>query len=140
MVNANELRIGNWLFRTESNTMDGVTEVEFIPTKVIGISEEDGILVNDGFLETDEVEELRPIPITEQLLIDIGFSRESEIEVGLGIMLKSFSDKDGYRVFCSSKMGFIFDGIDVCVVHDLQNLFFSRHKKELELNFNNGTK
>lgn len=121
MIQANELRIGNWIRYKE------------IPTIVLGIN-----ALDQKYLDPDgdiyDLKQCYPIPLTEEILLKCVFEKSSD---GEHFFIGHFG-------FC-----LVYDGQDYCVkpriiddlviaycknLHQLQNLYFALTGKELEVN------
>lgn len=128
-MTAQEIRLGNYL-----NTENGVGEVFNILRSYVRV-----FLDND--LQENQVryEDLKPIPITKQWLLDFGFN-ENSTDCGTKFYTKEFNNEK----YCD--LAFI-EGdkngiLEVCLfpyenffryqyVHEIQNLYFALTKKEL---------
>lgn len=111
MIQANELRIGNWVYE----------EGEKLTQIVVG-------------WQLDEGMETFGIPITEEWLTSLGFKRHDKYdEIGI-ITDYTFVYNDEIFIYCD--FDFVFDAgfvKKIEFVHDLQNLIFALTNKELIL-------
>lgn len=112
-IKKSELRIGNWIEEENHNRQ-----------KVI-------IQVNDGFcIDFAQRNNGNPIPLTEEWLIKFGFKKNTDNG--------DFNGNDCYYTHdnlkrCISLPNFIYDGIKIKYVHQLQNLYFALTNQELEV-------
>jgi len=116
MIQAQELRIGNWV------SFKGLWSGQIASVSKSGLIT---IIGNDGCFDD---EELQPIEITEHLLRHIGATE--------------FVDSDlllNHRVLCFAECrGVFYDKttlVDIPSLHKLQNLYFALTGKELEVKF-----
>ena len=124
MIQAKELRIGNLVNYSDSNSI----------FKVIGISEF-GIDCEDEIETTYmEFDNFNPIPLTEDWLLKFGFEKGIDKVYYIKskfIYIKVF-EKIGHVLLCRDKYDEhikISDNIEY--VHQLQNLYFAITNKEL---------
>ena len=135
MIQPQELRIGN-----NVNTEFGIAEVIGIYEDVVDVK---GVSVIDNSSENKisistrnfdgcvEYEKIQPIPLTEEILLKLGFEKSSDNEQWF----------IGIYGFC-----IVFDGVDWCFkprinddlivcylknIHQLQNLYFALTGEEL---------
>lgn len=111
-MQANELRIGNWLNGPEGNAqVTGIQNREVVEIGEIG----------------HVMEDVSPIPLTEEWLIKFGFEWH---EYGRCYNFEGFS-------IIKSKQGFVMlntgNDIGLEYVHSLQNLYFALTGKELTI-------
>lgn len=125
MIQPNELRIGN-LVMTEDKELGYVHEIkqEFNDDPYdITLKDENGLFLD--FM----IEELKPIPITEDILLRLGFDKyKSSWRMNKTVYAKDFcevyfGEKDIYVGFSPE--------VEIKYVHELQNFFFAHTKKEL---------
>lgn len=133
MIQANELRIGNYVYddfneihRVESVQSNRLIEYNGSGDPNVIISKLDGC---DRFYVSDYV---NPIPLTEEILLKCGFEK----------FLKGIKGSDIHDTY---RLGFfqienhfgiyLFHGIEIKHTHQLQNLFFaiSGHELNIEL-------
>lgn len=134
MITANELRIGNLI------DCFGICEVIKIGQKNIKISRETdtGLLLEKVPLNSLE---LKPIPITEEILMKCGFDKwnghkyfdknvdlDCSIQIALERNIMYLCGNDA----CTE--GHCFELQNVKYLHQLQNLYFALTGKELEIN------
>lgn len=119
MIEANELRIGNWVnikVEGKDGTFDGNYQIEEI--------RKDVILFNNGIHAAYRM--LYPIPLTEERLLKCGFERYS------GVKMR----KEGFG-FIGQISGLFFywskRELEISSLHQLQNLYFALVGKELEV-------
>lgn len=134
-MNTRELRIGNWVYAP--------TKCDYIPARIVNLGEKtwmgrtiDGKHI-DGLhdVEFDTLKNIKPIELTEQMLLDNGFVLN---ENGL------FKGKEGINLLRSGDgwEGVIFNKTSHCdfyrdkiYLHELQNLYYEINKKELDFKF-----
>ena len=124
MVNLYELRIGNFL------------EVELPPTgkrKTKRVSEirQKQVLLEGTWYHLDR---LIPIPITEEILLECGFTKFLWITEANVFTRDNFNcrlDENGLQVFGNDYSNMK----PVKYLHELQNLYFDLKEKELEIHF-----
>lgn len=113
MIQATELRIGNWVF--SKNRV----------RKIISVSRS-GILLLSGIGDSD-VKDIYPIRLSKELLLEFGFS---ELHDGI------YKHKHLTEVFHTlDEFFFRYDGkfISSCkYLHELQNIYFALYKAELK--------
>jgi hypothetical protein len=117
MIQANELRIGNWL------------EFDIYGSKWIGqIDHTDFEFIFDNDLRC-----ANPIPLTEEWLLKFGFEQVYKSKMHSTYYLDGLS----YSFWYDTKKQYAnFRGVEFeCeFAHELQNLFFALRKQELTLN------
>ena len=126
-MEASELRIGNLIIGWSGN-------VEIIKSIVESKTWSGGFYALTDINKTG-IRELKPIPLTEEILLKAGFDNLGEYGFGIGEfhmestdnLRGDFLSKYVYRVI-SRKI------IEIQYLHQLQNLYFSLTGKELEIN------
>ena len=126
-MNANELRIGNWV--SIDNWVIDVDEIS-----------NDKIDISNG-IEPYDIKDIKPIPLTEEWLIRFGFHKSEAFRTkhiggfidglcelfmktnGSMFWVYSFSEVDGTIWFITK----------ITYVHQLQNLYFALTGEELNL-------
>lgn len=111
MINANELRIGNWVTVGPHSNFQ---------VKVI-----------------NEKNKFEPIPLSPQILEEFGFTHEWTDGFIKGRLDREGQyfirfNEEGYSFaweFCRN------ESVEIRYLHQLQNLYFALTKKELEINF-----
>jgi len=134
-MRSNELRIGNWLTGPE-----GKAQVTCIQNReVVEIGEIGHVM-----------EEVSPIPLTEDWLIRLGFERDSEGDFELYLNsdpehhIVFHADSDDVKTLalgfkCLLNSGTLYDGWrhwivrEIKHVHQLQNLYFALTSEELTI-------
>jgi hypothetical protein len=125
MIDAKELRIGNYVYDDTTKLVDTVWGIK--PDR------RNHVMVNDT-----EIESIKPIPLTEQWLIDFGFTTCDDswfYSLELGDNLDSFK-------ICALYTNEVLNGSFALLncracsvrfnhVHQLQNLYFALTGKEL---------
>ena len=116
-MEAKELRIGNNILFSDDSTIFEVVEID-----------KNGLHVKNDNEETwIELENFEGIKLTEEILMRLGFERN---------MYPLYSKDDFvYNIF--NKQVAInkqqITNVDICYLHELQNLYYSLTKKELTL-------
>lgn len=136
MIQANELRIGNYILHERKNPKFGnddapygVTEVKGIDDQ--GINRESGY---DGWLELAEYENVYPIPLTEEWLLKLGFEPGYFGFVIYIDMLELSYNTDTNELILGDAGELIYIPKKVLYVHELQNFYYSLVGKELKIN------
>lgn len=123
MIDIRELRIGNYVYLQNSKTPYKITEIGYSEIEhpryeVSGIS--------SGAVFRTYVENLNPIPLTEELLLKCGFEKHKwGIITYYNPLLELDADFHLKSVDCN---------IQVKYLHKLQNLYFDLTGQELEVN------
>lgn len=117
MVNANELRLGNWI------SYNG----KYYEVDEIWFDLDEGAYYTQDF----NINFISPIPLTEELLLKCGFERNKTYKRYFynGI---SISKYEGEKYFVFD--GWRFRAIDIKYLHQLQNLYFILTGEELTIN------
>jgi hypothetical protein len=122
-IQANELRIGNWVTYHDPDEGD-------MPCRI------DGTDIAKLEIDDDYRAKHSPIELTPEILEKCGFSKTSydgeswyEYEAKNGIVFCE-DDKNGY---CEVSLD-LYDCIRVKYVHELQNLYFALTGKEIKIN------
>ena len=130
-IKANELRIGNyvyWSVNPYKNNLEEITGI-FIDTE--GLVEKDEMIISTKTMDGELFSEFKPIPLTEERLLDFGFEYFEEHSIG-----KGYRDKISIRLNKDGGFYYVY-GIGeyslLKYVHELQNLVFALTKKELTL-------
>ncbi|WP_301704076.1 hypothetical protein [uncultured Parabacteroides sp.] len=148
MVDVRELKIGNYVYLQSSKTPYRITEIGY---SEIEYPRYEASGISSGAVFRTYVENLNPIPLTEELLLKCGFEKV------LGQQLFGFPQENFYRKFYEIKTskcplvmikenGYLChvvssDGefgcsfIPILYIHQFQNLYYSLSGKELEVNF-----
>ena len=120
MIQANELRIGNWIMDRggkmwQIDCWEYADKVASKPIEVIynGIK-------SQGHPYTEEIPYLQPVQLTIQLLINSGFKQIDKY---------TFVKKNIF--IHHRKSGFKYGKLIVTSMHQLQNLYFALTQKEL---------
>jgi hypothetical protein len=132
-MRSNELRIGNYL--------DWIVkeDVHF------GIARVEGMFLDHGqwFIDNDlrhciHIDELKPIPLTEEWLIKFGFERSAKTFVDGAYAVTFRRAKDGgwaiYDTSTDEGTNYLTPNLGFCEhVHQLQNLYFALTNIELTI-------
>lgn len=133
MIEANELRIGNWLFFKNMITPNTFIQVDawFMRQLVNDINDKNPKV--NGFYQ--------PIPLTPKRLEKLGFSNYQKLncdfeENGLYILhneviIHSYKDGKFYYGFLANDDDNLSFGIEIKSVHQLQNLIYALTGEEL---------
>ncbi len=136
-MEANELRIGNYVYPYADNKY-------YVPVKVESINSEginiclfmDQIDEDYQFKELgSEENQLSPIPLTEEWLVKLGFKKITDNANSIGDY--SYYKYKGVETSCIGKYGITIDGADSILikhVHQLQNLYHALTGEELKYN------
>jgi hypothetical protein len=123
MINANELRIGNYIFIANSHPIVLVDAIINDPFELY-VKDLDGIYIDYDYSLYAE-----PIPLTEEWLFRLGFNKYGdwfcEMNVNINISLvhkKTFIGQD-----CEVEIK------NITTVHQLQNLYFALTGEELQI-------
>lgn len=126
MINANDLRKGNWVHYyggSSHGIILGMKFSEFSDSNNISVSIEPPNA--SGWAGTD-LEDLTPIPLTEKILLKFGFKLENQWKEQKLYSIGAFS-----LVVENNKFEFEHTSTFIKDVHHLQNLYYSLFLKEL---------
>lgn len=112
MIQPNELRIGNWV------------KVEDACYKVVGVGLILAILNNGIKYDSYMFRKIYPIPLTEDLLVQLGFPNE---------YATMYETSDGWFLHIDDASHQTAIAIPVKYLHELQNAYFVATKKELDI-------
>lgn len=111
MIQAKDLRIGNWLFWADNKTEFEITI---------------GILISVEFWNHIENKDIKPIPLTEEWLIKFGFKKNKDC-------FKKFAYEVGmvgnHLWYLDNGSSMLIDRLEY--VHQLQNLYHALTGEEL---------
>ena len=131
MIDARELRIGNYIFWN-------IPQKKGVPHRIIGILERSLHTVPISIPDSRDVEEYEPIPLTPELLEKCGVDTASNETV---FKEKYLTAKNrGIHFFFRNNI-LEYSTVHSCnkthikYLHQLQNLFYCLTGKELEVNF-----
>lgn len=125
MIEAKELRVGNWL--TSKSFPKGPSQIRSIDSTIVKLGD---------YLEG--YENLKPIPLTAGILIKFGFVLQSQRKaIYIKGRLKLWLGHNGAIAYLKN------EDVDESYyipnnpqsVHQLQNLYYAIHKEELPINF-----
>lgn len=119
MIQASELRIGNWISHNgRCLKVKGVIPVEVFGTQVLTEK-------NDSYIDIEDIE---AIPLTTEILETCNMGNSERIKVQLTLMgEKDVNDGKIVETYVQWK------NIDVKYLHQLQNLVYFSNGKELEI-------
>lgn len=128
MINANELRIGNWLL-TDEDEMLQVNEIkqdfndcEYMIT----------FITSDDMYHDSIISECNPISLTEEILFKCGFVRTGLLyELGdCHFAIKIYNDK---FLLANPTYQMVYELNNFASLHQLQNLYFALTGEELNV-------
>lgn len=124
-MQANELRIGNWVNHLEH----GFIKVNDLPYMIDADNSKEGYLINEMWID-----EHKPIPLTPEILEKCGFEKEGITSMSLSGFPCYFKiDKGSLECYGIHWVGKIIQ-IECQYLHQLQNLYFSLTNQELQIN------
>lgn len=144
-----ELRIGNWVYCNKSyiNKPVKITGISVVDRRDdhTGIYEEFIYLNEHDLLKEEEFndkwihykqgvltpEDITPIPITEQILLDCGFEKLGENYWGIEHFKISFQQDKFWYLFENYSVDFNIPDIEINSLHALQNLYYALTGTEL---------
>lgn len=125
MIDVKELRIGDYVYLFRSTTPSKITDIGY--SEIEDNRYEAGGISSESVFRT-YVENLNPIPITEELLLKCGFEKHQWGDT------TSF-----YHPLIELNAHFCLKGVDYNIpvksLHQLQNIYFVLTGKELEIKF-----
>jgi len=127
MIQANELRIGNWVYIT-----DTLTQLFYKQEVQINIH---NLMYLCGECKEPFELNIEPIPITEEWLLKFGFKEKKDNDGIFGFKLKNFWYINEYQFRLSDFIethGMLIDN-KIHYVHQLQNLYFALTNQELTI-------
>lgn len=128
MIKSNELRLGNWV-----NFGVLTVPIKSIYTESV-LEDKTSVYVklNDKLSNYClDIKDISPIPLTEEILLKIGFRKIGSNEYYLDkFMIECFSD--GFYFTGGEGVRF---GDSIEYLHQLQNMYYALHKEELEVKF-----
>ena len=121
-----ELRIGNWVYSQEIGKNVQISAIN-----------EDGFSFKDCVtLDYPSIEEIHPIPLTEEILLSCGFEKRGVIfRINNGSSHQfdvNYSPSRDIFYYDSSKYS-IYTEVEIKHLHQLQNLYFALTGEELKL-------
>jgi len=147
MIDAKQLRIGNYLQPTEKAIKELLEQEMDIKPKSLGevtsIDNDEIRLYIDSMEIEFYYEDVQPIPLTEEWLLKFGFSKNEndvlQIETTLMPLSITLSDNypdEKYKAWVYEDENFRYHIIsdNIKYVHQLQNLYFDLTNEELNLN------
>lgn len=124
-MNANELRIGSLVYfngtHKEIGLISGITTDIFTEPKV---------LLNDRIDIPYQLSSLKPIPLTEEWLLNFGFEKDGSLSYRYFLREKSIKYDIDDNCICISDS---WEWSKIKYVHQLQNLYFALTNEELTL-------
>lgn len=115
MIQTNELRIGNYVFDLFRHTCE-VTSIHALAIETYDHILKDWITIVD--------DKIYPIPLTEDLLVQLGFPNE---------YATMYETSDGWFLHIDDASHQTAIAIPVKYLHELQNAYFVATKKELDV-------
>lgn len=124
MIQANELRIGNWV------ELNGNYFKVFSSINHLGVDLDSEKL--DKHMMFAGIDAIKPIPLTEEIFL------KCDLLKSISSPIYNFINTD-YHVYIKDSGEFVFRGLGASIVkvehlHQLQNLFFALTGKELNIN------
>ena len=121
-MDARELRIGNLI----SLNWNGLIDKEVLP--ILEINEKLITTEHNGITLTSRIEDVKPIPLTEEWLVKFGFRK----------IMGGYYKQAGYKIIIWPTMQITFEYMEnelreIKAIHELQNLYFALTGKELEI-------
>jgi len=124
MIKANELRIGNWVKTNSEWHENGISEIHYISPLNI-------IVRTNGVYQQYDINEIEPIPLTEEWLVKLGFVyNEYMYSYNLNIVISKNIEWIGIY---SNRMDDDAEFNAPKFVNQLQNLYFALTGQELEM-------
>ncbi|WP_291076363.1 MULTISPECIES: hypothetical protein [unclassified Empedobacter] len=127
IILANELRIGNYLYRKVYNPIPNKEDYYFDKVKVEGILKDCVYFIINNKKQIFKSNNLKPIPLTEQRLIEFGF--EFNCYSGDDKLLNFNNFQININGYDNSIISY--NGNRIYNVHQLQNLYFALTREEL---------
>lgn len=131
-MKSNDLRIGNYVTYNPEAVDEGTL---ITPLLVTAIDDDAGVILNDGFQNVYDFDEILPIPLTPELLQAAGFSKAGDWDYELQRLclhdMLSGRDKD-WEVYLKAGNDAVYV-TNIKYLHQLQNLYYSLTGTELEL-------
>jgi hypothetical protein len=128
-MKANELRIGNLV--SQNGFFGYVYSIESaLPRQEQRFSDKDLVTLFDNGITTMTIDEIKPIPLTEEWLVKFGFN---EFEKNY----RTFFVNNKFKIEMSNTGNIYYNKLWIPYVHTLQNLYFSLTGVELDLTSNN---
>lgn len=134
MIQAKELRIGNLVQEDNNNLIGKVNELR----QDFGDEPYDVVLeVEDVMFLEVQIEDIKPIPLTEEWLVKFGFEKsvDNYYKRGVCMSLEEWGDEkgnEGIGYFYMLRDEGIMD-MHIKHTHQLQNLYFALTGKELTI-------
>lgn len=118
-MRASELRLGNYVY----DNLGGLLKIKGISTE-------------------SDLRHIKPIPLTEEILLKCGFVKDEEYDEGglidfryeLNLLNKSISFTSNWNTEDCFYVNLTQCGVDVFYLHQLQNLYFALTGEELTIN------
>lgn len=119
-LTAQQLRIGNLIYWD-------IPQKAGVPHRVVGILED---TLHTIPISIGSMNEYKPIPLTEEILIRLGFHKEfNKYKLkGFQFIAKKVADDIGFH------LNAVYVNVECKYVHQLQNLYFALTGTELTLN------
>ena len=130
MIDVRELRVGSYVYLFRSITPSKITDIGY--SEIEKDRYEAGGLSSGSVFRT-YVDNLNPIPVTNELLIKCGFRKEKDsfYRADLGnIVLIQY----GYYIQLMECTSETIPVVKIEFLHQLQNLYYSLTGRELEVN------
>lgn len=119
-MKANELRIGNYV-----KSLNTVCTIDCIFRQQVEVS-------NNYEEWTPDLEDIKPIPLTEDWLLKFGFNKGEDI-VGYCFFIELENIEDFTIHLQDGKLVYFYEDLELKYVHQLQNLYFALTGEELTI-------
>ena len=120
-MNANELRIGNWVYDKRNKKNVSVSELSNDFPNEVGYKTENGYWMTGAL-------EYNPIPLTPEILEKCGFGKSDSIHFGAVITGERVTDVKNVAEIYVKRVG-----IRAQYLHQLQNIYFALTGEELKI-------
>ena len=133
-MEAKELRIGNLVYDCVKSEKLECYQIRSIESINIFVNHQMGVTFNRG--GENIFENIKPIPLTSDLLLKFGFKDNKGKDESFSYILNDFSIKPS--VFRTNHLAVLYyANIEICyidTVHHLQNIYFAIEGSELQYN------
>jgi hypothetical protein len=129
MIEAKDLRIGNWVFNDENKPVE-ICVIENMDFSEFNGSDSSFVFIENGGYAYSP---LTPIPLTGQILLDCGYFKYNNAYVFTDPTNKHYSHTDLESIFDHGDNHFThnYTGVVVKYLHQLQNIHYLLNGDEL---------